>query len=403
MDANQPHDVVVLGGGISGASFAFQAARAGRRVLVLDADERPGGCLRTERSGSGFWFELGAHTLYNSYGATLELIEAAGSLDVLQERGKPVLRFLDGNRVRKGKNLGLLLRLFRLGELLRCVPRWRKAKPAGHSVRSHYSRLVGPTNYENVLGPLLSAVPSQRADDFPADMLFKKRERREDVMRSFTLKGGVERLVELALAHPGIEARCGCAATSVERAADGFAVVLADGTRIAAPVLAVATPPRTAGELLAGAFPQLAAELAGLAQTEIESLGLALRAERVDVPYATFLIPRGDRFHSVVTRDVVADPERRAFTFHFRAGTGRDAAVARACEVLGVAADAFEAVAWKRSVLPSPVLGHAEVVARVDAALEGGALALTGNWFGGLSIEDCVLRSRAEWQRVEAL
>jgi UDP-galactopyranose mutase len=51
-------------------------------------------------------------------------------------------------------------------------------------------------------------------------------------------------------------------------------------------------------------------------------------------------------------------------------------------------------------VRPSPALGHHEVVAGLDAALVGQRIAVTGNWFAGLAIEDCVLRSRAEWQRV---
>jgi protoporphyrinogen/coproporphyrinogen III oxidase len=36
----------------------------------------------------------------------------------------------------------------------------------------------------------------------------------------------------------------------------------------------------------------------------------------------------------------------------------------------------------------------------LDAALAGGRLALTGNYFAGLAIEDCVLRSNEEWRRV---
>jgi oxygen-dependent protoporphyrinogen oxidase len=36
----------------------------------------------------------------------------------------------------------------------------------------------------------------------------------------------------------------------------------------------------------------------------------------------------------------------------------------------------------------------------VDRLLAGTRLAVTGNWFAGLSIEDCVQRSRAEWSRV---
>ena len=56
----------------------------------------------------------------------------------------------------------------------------------------------------------------------------------------------------------------------------------------------------------------------------------------------------------------------------------------------------------RRAVLPSPRLGHAELVASIDKVLAELPLALTGNWFGGLPIEDCVLRSRAEWRRISA-
>ncbi len=54
----------------------------------------------------------------------------------------------------------------------------------------------------------------------------------------------------------------------------------------------------------------------------------------------------------------------------------------------------------RRAILPSPVLGHADVVAEIDRLCAGERLCLTGNWFGGLSIEDCVDRSRREWARV---
>jgi UDP-galactopyranose mutase len=54
-------------------------------------------------------------------------------------------------------------------------------------------------------------------------------------------------------------------------------------------------------------------------------------------------------------------------------------------------------------VLPSPVLGHQDVVRELDRLLAGTRLAVTGNWFGGLAIEDCALRSRTEWARIEAL
>jgi UDP-galactopyranose mutase len=67
-------DAIVVGGGVSGLAFAFHAAAAGRRVLLVEAAPRLGGCLDSRRLDGGFWFEMGAHTCYNSYGALLELV-----------------------------------------------------------------------------------------------------------------------------------------------------------------------------------------------------------------------------------------------------------------------------------------------------------------------------------------
>ncbi|HET7504586.1 MAG TPA: FAD-dependent oxidoreductase [Kofleriaceae bacterium] len=397
------HDVVILGGGVSGLCFAFHAARAGRAVHLVEQDDRLGGCLDTRTSPDGFWIELGAHTCYNSYGAFLEVLEGVGLLGELQPRGKPVLRFLDGNTILPGKNLGGLLRRMSLWELARSVPRILGASQDGQTVRSYYGRIVGAGNYERVLGPMLSAVPSQRADDFPADMLFKKRPRRKDVLRSFTLQGGLGTLADRIRSQPGVTVATGSAATAIERDGAGFAVTLATGERVTAELVAIATPPRAAARLLSAVLPSVAPRLAALGEATVDSLGVVVRADKVPrIPYATFLIPRGDILHSVVTRDVVPDPTWRGFVFHFQPGHSQSQRFARAGELLDLQpADVAYAIE-RRTVLPSPVLGHRDVVAELDAALASERLAVTGNWFAGLAIEDCAIRSRAEWQRLAA-
>lgn len=396
------HDVIVVGGGVSGAAFAFHAARAGRSVLLLEREERFGGCLHTAKGPGDFWFELGAHTCYNSYGALIEMLEGCGLMASLQPRAKPRLRFLDGDRVLPGQNLGLLLRLMNKVELAVSLPHAFGASQEGQTVRSYYSRIVGPGNYARVLGPMLSAVPSQKADDFPADMLFKKRPRRKDVLRSFTLRGGLQRVCEAAVAIPGVTARRGAAARSVERLAGrGWAVTLADGSREEAAVLALAAGPGEAAALLTGAEPELSARLARVREVSVDTLGVVVAASKAErIPEATFLIPRDDVFHSVVTRDVVPDPSHRAFTLHFKPGLSPEERLGRATRLLGVAAKDLEAAAERRTILPSPVLGHREIVRELDGLLEKTPIALSGNWFAGLSIEDCVQRSRSEWERV---
>jgi protoporphyrinogen/coproporphyrinogen III oxidase len=398
------HDVIVVGAGISGLAFAYEAAGAGRSVLVLEGAPRVGGCLSTHRTGGGYWFELGAHTCYNSYVDLAGIIEGCGlRADVLQ-RARTHLRFLDGDGLVPGSNLGALLRLFSWSELLRSAPRLMSEKKDGQTVYSYYSRIVGRKNYGNVLGPMLAAVPSQSADAFPAAMLFKAREsRRKDFPRSFTLRQGLQAIPEALARRPGVEVALDRPAARLEAAERGYAVVTEDGERLAAEVVAVATPPSTASRLLLGVLPELAMVAARVKEASVETLAFAVRAEKLSLPSATFLVPRDDIFHSVVTRDSVPDPSWRAFAFHFRPGTAPEARLERATGVLKVRRSDLEEVVERRSTLPSPVLGHEEIVLEVDRLSTGGRVCLTGNWFAGLSIEDCVERSRREWARVSAL
>jgi UDP-galactopyranose mutase len=119
------------------------------------------------------------------------------------------------------------------------------------------------------------------------------------------------------------------------------------------------------------------------------------------MPECAFVVPVDDLFHSCVTRDPFPDPARRAFAFHFKPGVTRERKLRRISEVLRVPEGELGDVVEHRLVLPSPALGHAELVAEIDRCLAGGRLAVTGNYFAGLAIEDCVLRSNAEWARVE--
>jgi len=394
-------DVIVVGGGISGLTFAFESARAGRDTLVLERASSVGGSLATHRAESGFWYELGAHTCYNSYAGLAGVLDACGLRDDVVQRAKSKLRFVEGDRLVPGANLGALLRLFSWGELARSVPRMLTERKDGQTVYSYYSRIVGRKNYGSVLGPMLSAVPSQSADAFPAGMLFKARAtRRKDLPRSFTLKNGLTSIAEAIARQPRVTVATRRAAARIEAAGEDWAVVTDDGERHEARVVALATAPGAASALLRRAAPELASQVARVKEAAVESLGFAVRAERVDVPLSAFLIPRDDVFHSVVTRDAVPDARFRGFVFHFKPGLGRDDKLRRAEALLRVKPSDVEDVAERRTVLPSPVLGHEQVVAEVDRLSAGKRLCLTGNWFAGLSIEDCVERSRSEWARV---
>jgi UDP-galactopyranose mutase len=399
------HDVVVVGSGISGLTFAFAAARAGRSVLVLEKEGRAGGCLSTHRAGSGYWFELGAHTCYNSYVGFTGLVEECGLRGDVLQRSKTHLRFLDGDRIVPGSNLGVLLRLFSWPEAAVSLPRMIGAKKEGKTVEEFYGRIVGKGNYAKVLGPMLSAVPSQCADGFPAGMLFKMRDtRRQDFPRSFTLAGGLQAAADALARRSGVTVATGSAAAAIEAAGPGWTVVTESGERHEAGVVAVATPPSATAGVLGSVAPGVAAQASRVKEAVVETLGVAVRAAKVSrIPVSMFLVPKKDVFHSIVTRDSVPDAEWRSFSFHFRPGLSPGQRLDRAAQVLGLHREDLEEVAPKRTVLPSPALGHETIVAEIDRQSAGRKLCVLGNWFAGLSIEDCVDRSLSEWKRVETL
>ena len=402
----ESRDVVVVGGGVSGLSFAWNAARAGRKVLVLEASERLGGCLDSRRTPAGYWYELGAHTCYNSYAGLLEIIEATGLKDRIVPRGEARKRFAflrDGAIDMLGP-ISVLLR-FDKGELLRNVFRGMRASKEGATTCGWYSGVVGKRNYSRILAPFLSAVPSQNVDSFPAagpGSLFKKRARRKDVVKSFTLDGGRASVAAAVAAVPGIETVTGAVVRDVRRRGAGFEVHLADGRSFEAPVVSVAVPPSMAAAQLRADFPDLASELARIGMAATETVGVVVRRDRLKLPEMAFLVPAEDIFWSAVTRDPVPDPGWRAFAFHFRTGRTEEERLGRIAALLQVARSDFEEVTRRMTLLPSPALGHDRVVGELDRMLSGSRLALTGNYFDGLAIEDCVQRSRGEWARVAA-
>jgi hypothetical protein len=134
---------------------------------------------------------------------------------------------------------------------------------------------------------------------------------------------------------------------------------------------------------------------------EIESLAVLLPTKSLQLPPLAGIIGRDEDFFSVVSRDLVPDSDYRAFTFHFRPGRlDEDVKLQRIQQVLGVDPVAIEASAGYANRLPALRLGNAERVAELDLALRGQPLALTGNWFDGVSIEDSLIRSAAEFDRL---
>ncbi len=397
-------EVIVVGGGISGIAFAWKAARAGRSVLLLESGNRCGGCLHSHRTADGYWHELGAHTTYNSYGGFLDIAAGSGAAAKIVQRGPARAQF---GYLRDGAYEWLsppaLLRRFNWLEIVTSAPFAILRGKKGRTMGQYYSGLLGRGNYERFLRPFLAAVPSQDADGFPADgpgSLFKKRPRRKEYPRSYGFEGGLQTVCDEALRTPGLRVTTGAVGTRVAPSEAGFVVTTADGRSFEAPIAAIATPIDATAALLRGDFPALAQALRPVKTVGVDSLGVVLPHARCWMPEAAFVIPARDIFFSAVTRDPFPDPNHRAFTFHFKSGHSREEQLRRMSEVLRCPVPELGEPVTRQTLLPAPALGHDRIVAELDRQLAGRRLALTGNYFKGLAIEDCVLRSFEEFARV---
>lgn len=396
---------IVVGGGISGLGLAHGAARRGVQTLVLEAAERVGGCINSQSfpACGGYWVEAGTHTCYNSYGHLLDILGDLGLMPRLTPKAKVSFALW-----RHGQRQTIFSALH-LGELLLSLPRLFTAKKAGLSVRDYYAPGLGAANYRDLFGPAFSAVICQEADDFPADLLFRRKPRRKEVLRSFTLPQGLSE-IPLALARqPGVALRTGQNLKEIHRNGAGFRLLMADGQELSCATLSLATPPDVAARLLgapAGPLPDQAAvgAMAGIGMREIESLVLCISARDLGhLPPSAGLIAVDEAFNAMVSRDYLADGAYRGFSFHFRPGvlTPEDQEQ-RACAALGIAPAAIAGLARVHNRLPALRVGHGERVARIDAALAGSRLGITGNWFQGVSVEDCLTRSHRECERLFA-
>jgi oxygen-dependent protoporphyrinogen oxidase len=150
------------------------------------------------------------------------------------------------------------------------------------------------------------------------------------------------------------------------------------------------------------AFPEPADLLRRIATATIETLAVVVPREALKIAPLAGIIARDDDFFSMVSRDTVQDSSYRGFTFHFKPGRlDETAKLNRVGEVLGISMKQLHDVVSVINQLPALAVGHEALIAELDQRLAGKPLALTGNYFTGVSLEDCVCRSQKEFLRLQ--
>jgi oxygen-dependent protoporphyrinogen oxidase len=282
-------DVLIIGGGVSGLATAWWLARRGIAVEVWEAQDLPGGKIRTTRE-EGYLTERAAGLLVNFRPEVDRLLHDSGAAEKRVDRPDGLNRYvIHRNRLaRVPMQLPALAtsplwswpaKLRILGEVL--VP---KGGHPGETVSAFITRRLGREVLETAMDPFISGTLASDPDRAEALSVLPRltalerrygsltmgmlihtlwKRRRANNADAFSFTGGMSDLVESMTCTDGLTLRCGVVAESIERKSKHWHVTSSCGRQRSIPVLILSTPADvtatlvrdisgTAGNLLTG-------------------------------------------------------------------------------------------------------------------------------------------------------
>jgi len=430
-------DALVVGAGIAGLAAARELERLGAEVLLVEADEGPGGVMKTVAIG-GYRLERGPNSLLLR-APLLRGLEAFGLTDAL-ERAAPSSRsrFL----LRGGQLVAVPMGPLALARspllsgagkrrLLR-EPFVARGDGGAESVAEFVGRRLGNDVVEALVGPFLAGVYAGDERRLGAEAVFPSLVEAErthgSIVRgllararggsergrpgTYSASGGLGALSGALAAGLRGEQRYASRVRSIECSGGGFAVELDTGgaaERLRARRIVIATPARAAAELVRSLDEEASAWIAGVEYAPVATVSLGAAPASLQRPPSGFgfLVPRGEGrglLGCLFMSELFADraPPGRHLLHCLLGGT-------RAPEVLerddaGLAALAIEELAgplgatgdlevlrvgrWRRAVA-QPLPGHASALRDARARLAArGPIALAGGYTDGVSVGD---------------
>jgi protoporphyrinogen oxidase len=385
------YDDIVIGAGISGLSYAYFAGLKGRRVLVIEKKDQIGGTCQTFHSAKapGFWLELGAHTLYNSYPSIIELITSLDLTDQVIKREKKPFNVCQHNKIRSIFSY-LNLPRFALGVLLLFF-----LNKKNQTVSHFYKKVFGKKNYERILANCFSAVLSQDASDFPAEFLFNRKKRDKNFSRSFTLSQGLKLLFDRMLQKKNFQLFLNESIETVKKNRAWWQVVTTNGI-FESRRLIIATGVKEAKHLIKPISKDAFDLLDPIKYSTVETFAVICHKKAlIHLKEFAGLIGKDAPFYSVISRDVVNHRFYRGFVFHFKPDIFQsdEEKITYICQLLKITDDEIVDSISKINRVPILKEGHKELIQSVEEKLKPSGLLLTGNYFSRLALEDCARRS----------
>ncbi len=450
---NHP-DVAIVGAGISGLAAAYELQRRGVSVRLLEASDRLGGVICTDRF-DGWVVDGGPDSLLVQKPAAVALCRELGLgdrlLSTLTPRTAYVLRNGRLHPIPEGSFLGFPVRasalaassLFSIGGKLRMaceVVMPRSGDDGDESIAAFVGRRFGEEAVDYLAEPLLAGIHAGDVDRLSVRALFPRlvdAERQSgSIIRAFrslrmkpspqgafvSLPGGVGELAD-ALARAIAPGTISPSSRVTDlRHAGGFVVETTAGAVQAGAVI-LAVPAYVAGGILRGLHPGLAALCAEVPYASTATVAFGYRRDQIGhaMRGSGFVVPRVERNPLLAATWVTSKWPQRAPDGHVLLrgflGGGRDPqrldqtddeliAVAREAlgEVMSISgAPIFSRLyRWTRQS-PQYEVGHLERLAAIEGHLARiPGLFVTGSGFRSIGIPDCVADGRETAARAAA-
>jgi oxygen-dependent protoporphyrinogen oxidase len=444
--------VLVVGGGITGLSAAWEVACAGRAVTLVDSQPRFGGKVRTQWI-DGYLVEHGPDSFITYKPAALELARELGLGDQVIGVSEPrsVSLRVSGRMRPMPEGMGLVLPTqlgpFARTRILSWPQKMRAAADAvlprvltedDMSIGELLRRRLGDGVVERFADPLLGGVYGARVDDLSVDAVLPMLRTSEAEHRSLMLaslaqgraarrRGGpagspfrsladgmgclVDALVS-ALEERGAELRSGTSVMAVHPGPAGVGVELSSGTSQMVDSVILACGAHASARLVEPFAPDAAAALAGVPLGSTTSVSLGFDAAAFPSPLVGHGYLEAGPDPAPISGVTISSnkwvgraPEGKVLIRAFvpdrigpLAEAPDDEILARVTgyvsSVLGATAapELKHVVRWK-DAMPKYVVGHRMRVARVEAALPD-RLAMAGSALNGVGVPDCIADGR---------
>jgi oxygen-dependent protoporphyrinogen oxidase len=440
-----PVDAAIVGGGIAGLAAAYELHQRGLSVRVLEAAERPGGVIRTERF-DGWVIDGGPDALLIQKPAAVALCRELGLGDrlvsTLLPRTAYVLRdgrlrpLVEGSFLGFPVGIAALARssLFSWGGKLRMAG--EILVPRGHvddeSIAGFVRRRFGSEAVDYLAEPLLAGIHAGDAERLSMRALFPRlldAERQSgSVLRSVrrlrvvpsprgafvSLPGGIGELVDATTAAlPSNTVVTGARVTEIVRA--GWYTVRSNAGPIVARTVILAVPAYAAAALLRAFDTTLGGLCDAIPYASTVTVALGYRREQIRHPLtgSGFVVPRVEPCPLLAATWVTSKwpgraPEGHALIRAFLGG-GRDphrfersddelVAIARnaVSDLLDIDGDPVVTRLHRfHRQSPQYEVGHLQRVAAIEQRLASvPGLFLAGSGFRAIGIPDCIADGR---------